>query len=167
IFENCSNSTLGSILDLGCGTGLTGIALKQFSQKIEGIDLSNSMIEQARKKNVYDKLTHCDIIDYLSVEKLDFDYFIATDVFIYVGDLSEVFRLIKARNKRSGKLVFSTEHTERERFFLEETGRYSHSKIYIQRLCEEFDYKLSSFATTDLRKEKEIFLKGGLYLLDF
>ena len=167
IVENHSDGALGSVLDLGCGTGLTGIALKQFCQKIEGIDLSNSMIEQARKKNVYDRLTHSDIIDYLSVEKLNFDYFIATDVFIYVGDLSEVFRLIKARNKRSGKLVFSTEHTEKDRFFLEKTGRYSHSKLYIQHLCEEFGYKLSSFSTTDLRKEKDRFLTGGLYLLDF
>ena len=89
------------------------------------------MIEQARSKNVYDRLIHGDIVDYLSTAKLDFDYFVATDVFIYVGKLTDVFHLIKSRNKRAGHLAFSTEHTEREGFFLETSGRYSHSRAYI------------------------------------
>ena len=167
ILKNHPGGTLGSILDLGCGTGLTGVEIKDYCTKLEGFDLSNRMLDEARKKNAYDRLTHRDIVDYLSTENLNFDYFISTDVFIYVGDLSDICELIKSRNRSGGKLAFSTEHTDKNEFFLEKSGRYSHSKTYIEGLCENFDYKLSHFEIVKLRKEKSVFLNGGLYLLDF
>ena len=161
------NIQLGSVLDLGCGTGLIGDEIKKYCSNIEGVDLSKSMLEKARAKNIYDKLEHKDIIDYLSTENLDFNYFISSDVFIYVGELSEIFKLIKSRNKLKGKFVFSTEHTDRDGFFLEQTARYTHSKKYIASLCVKFGYKLSHFETINLRKDKDKFIIGGLYLLDF
>ena len=167
IIKRHPNKALGSVLDLGCGTGLAGVELKQFCQNLEGIDLSKSMLQQAKNKSVYDKLIYTDIVEYLSDTDLDFDYFISTDVFVYVGDLSNVFRVIKSRNKRRGKLVFSTEHTERDGFFLERSGRYCHSKTYIEGLCNEYDYCLTHFTEVNLRKENSTFLRGGLYILDF
>ena len=165
--ETHGSGSLGSILDLGCGTGLTGEKIRTHSTYLEGIDLSKKMLEIARLKNVYDKLDQCEIIEYLSNAELDFDYFIATDVFIYVGDLSEIFRLIKDRNKKFGKLLFSTEHTNEKGFHLEKSGRYSHSKCYIEELCNEFKFSISHYSETNLRKEKGSFLVGGLYLLKF
>ena len=162
-----SVAPLGSIMDLGCGTGLAGVELKDFCQEIEGIDLSEKMLAKAKQKNVYSKLNHTGIIEYLADAPLDFDLFLSTDVFVYVGELSEVFRLIKSRNKRHGRLAFSTEHTEKADFFLEASGRYSHSKSYIDSLCDKFDYQLLNFSTIDLRKSGSGFITGGLYLLEF
>ena len=125
------------------------------------------MLENAKAMNVYDKLRHVDIIEYLSTAELDFDYFIATDVFVYIGELSEVFHLIKERNKKPGKFLFSTEHTEKDGFNLETSGRYSHSFGYIEGLCKKFGFSISHFSQTNLRKEKGVFLTAGLYLLDF
>jgi predicted TPR repeat methyltransferase len=167
ITKQSSNSSLGSILDLGCGTGLFGLEIKNLCDYLEGIDLSSSMINQAKQKNVYHKLTPSDIIEYLSSQKLNFDYFVSADVFVYVGNLEEVFRLIKLRNTQPGKLVFSTEHSEKDGFHLQETGRYSHSKSYIEGLCKEFNYTLLHFSTSNLRKEKGEFIEGGLYILNF
>ena len=161
------SGSLGSILDLGCGTGLTGEKIRPHCNNLEGIDLSRKMLEIAKSRNVYDKLDHVDIVEYLSNAELNLDYFIATDVFIYVGDLSEVFRLIKARNKKPGQLIFSTEHTNERGFHLEKSGRYSHSTSYIEELCKEFKFSMSHFSETNLRKEKGGFLIGGLYFLDF
>ena len=161
------NIQLGSVLDLGCGTGLIGDEIKKYCSNLEGVDLSKLMLEKASAKNIYDKLEHKDIVEYLSTQDLDFNYFISTDVFIYVGNLSEIFRLIKSRNKSKGKFVFSTEHTDRDGFFLEQTGRYSHSKKYIESLCNKFGYKLSHFEVVNLRKNKNKFIIGGLYFLDF
>ena len=98
---------------------------------------------------------------------LDFDYFIALDVFVYVGELTEIFRLIKSRNKKPGHLVFSTEHTEKDGYHLLRTGRYSHSKSYIESLCKKFDYNISHFSTNNLRKENSDFLTGAIYVLSF
>lgn len=161
------SGSLGSILDLGCGTGLTGVKIKEFCSNLEGVDLSNEMLNQARKTDVYDRLDHVDIVEYLSSFDLDFDYFISTDVFIYVGELSEIFRLIKIRNKKPGKLIFSTEHTEMDGFHIETSARYSHSKSYIEGLCKKFNYSITHFSKTNLRKERGVFLTGGLYILDF
>jgi len=161
------NNTLGSVLDLGCGTGLLGSEARGFCERLEGIDLSQAMLEQATFKNIYDKLTHIEINEYLSNANLDFDYFFSADVFIYLGDLAQVFQLIKSRNKRPGKLAFSTEHTEKTGFCLESSGRYSHSKKYIEDLCKKYDYSIAHFSKTDLRKEKGTYLTGGLYLLNF
>ena len=109
ILEDSNTDSLGSIIDLGCGTGLVGAEISKFCGYLEGVDLSQKMLNEARKKNVYDELIKMDILAYLTNTDLHFDYFIATDVFIYVGDLADVFHLIKSRNKTGGKLVFSTE----------------------------------------------------------
>ncbi len=159
--------SMGKILDLGCGTGLLGMEVKEYCSDLEGLDLSGKMLEQARNKNIYNKLSHIEIVEYLSEAELDFDYFMSADVFVYVGDLSDVFRLIKSKNKRSARLVFSTEHTELDGFHLEQTGRYSHSKSYIESLCSKFDYSMFHFSTAPLRSEKGKFLEGGMYVLDF
>ena len=161
------NQALGSVLDLGCGTGLLGPEIKKYCSKLEGIDLSNKMLTFAKQKNVYDQLTQTDIVEYLSTMHLDFDYYIASDVFVYIGELTEIFRLIKSRNKKPGHLVFSTEHTEKDGYHLLRTLRYSHSKSYIENLCKKFDYNISHFSTNNLRKEKGDFLTGGIYILSF
>ena len=162
-----SNESLGSVLDLGCGTGLFGFEIRDHCSQLEGIDLSNRMLELAKQKNVYDKLSQSDIVEYISNKPLDFDYYIALDVFVYVGELTEIFQLIRSRNKKTGHLVFSTEHTELDGYHILKTGRYSHSKTYVENLCKEFGYKISHFSTTNLRKEKEHFLTGGVYVLEF
>ena len=167
IIKESKFDSLGSIMDLGCGTGLFGKEIKQYCENLEGIDLSERMLDKAKEKNVYNKLIKQDIITYLSNENFNFDYFISADVFIYIGDLSDVFRLIKSRNKTGGKLAFSTEDLSGEGFFLEQSGRYSHSKNYIEGLCEQFGYKLIHYENQLLRKEKNQDISGGLYLLDF
>ena len=50
------NIQLGSVLDLGCGTGLIGDEIKNYCSNLEGVDLSKSMLEKASAKNIYDKL---------------------------------------------------------------------------------------------------------------
>ena len=64
------------------------------------------MLELAGQKNVYDKLSQSDIVEYLSSMPLDFNYYVALDVFIYIGELTEIFRLIKSRNKKPGNVSF-------------------------------------------------------------
>ena len=167
ILRDNNADSLGSIIDLGCGTGLVGAEINQVCAHLKGLDLSQKMLFEAKRKGIYDELIKQDILGYLASADLNFDYFIATDVFIYVGDLSDVFHLIKSRNKKSGKLVFSTEHYNGDDYSLQQSGRYSHSKIYIESLCETFGYKLRHFENQALRKEKKQDISGGLYLLDF
>ena len=64
IIKDSKVELLGSILDLGCGTGLFGLEIEQFCQNLEGIDLSEKMLREAKKKNIYNKLIREDIIVY-------------------------------------------------------------------------------------------------------
>lgn len=80
--KESGSGSLGSILDLGCGTGLTGLEIREICYNLEGIDLSSKMLEVAKTKDVYDKLDKVNIVEYLSNSKPDFDYFISTDVII-------------------------------------------------------------------------------------
>lgn len=50
--------TSRAILDFGCGTGLSGLALKLAGfDNIDGVDLSAQMLEQAAAKSLYRSLT--------------------------------------------------------------------------------------------------------------
>ena len=51
-----------SILDVGCGTGLSGLALNQAGyMKIDGCDLSEGMLEKAAELDLYNHLFTCDL----------------------------------------------------------------------------------------------------------
>ena len=41
-----------SILDLGCGTGLAGVAFKPLAARLDGVDLSPAMIAKARAREI-------------------------------------------------------------------------------------------------------------------
>ena len=61
-----TNDTNHTILDFGCGTGLVGMELKNnflLNTTLTGIDISEGMIIECLKKNVYDKLFNIDITD--------------------------------------------------------------------------------------------------------
>ena len=156
-----------SVLDLGCGTGLVGSAIAGFCNNLEGIDISSAMIARAEEKCLYDKLVHGDIIEHLRGSDLDFDCFICADVFVYLGDLREIFSLIKSRNCRPGTLIFSVETSEVAGFVLERSGRYSHSDKYIRRLSAEFGYTVQQITSFDLRREYSGAIPGALYILAF
>ena len=162
-----ADKKLGRGLDLGCGTGLAGVALESHSGPMVGVDVSKAMLQQAREKGIYDALVQQDIVEFLSATDLAFDYFVALDVFPYIGDLTPLFSLIKSRNTRKATLAFSTEHRESGTYFLEKSGRYTHSKAYVEALCEQFGYRMVHFETSQLRKEEDVFLTGGLYFLAF
>ena len=158
------NNTI-SVLDLGCGTGLMGEAISDLDALIVGVDLSQKMLKEASTAKRYQKLFHCDIQKYLSSQVLDFDYFIANDVFIYVGDLEDIFSLVKKRNKRGGRFIFTVELNDTDRFILEQSGRYSHSRSYLQKIFDRLEMQELHYENVRLRKEFNSFVIGGLFVL--
>ncbi len=65
LFERLNSvpwDSLGTVLDLACGTGRIGAWLKQkTSAEIDGVDLTPEMLEIARGKQIYRSLTNSDV----------------------------------------------------------------------------------------------------------
>ena len=122
------------------------------------------MIQKAREKKIYDELIVEDFSKILSQRIRVFDLFICVDVFIYFGDLSEIFKLLRNRSRSLAILAFSTEHSDKRSFALSRFGRFSHSKDYIHSLINEYGFELVSFKTENLRKEGKKWVKGDFYL---
>ena len=162
-----NSSEFGSVLDLGCGTGLIGEQIYDNCNSLIGIDVSQKMLDKAVEKKLYDALIRDDISSYLTEKKLDYDYFILADVLIYLGDASPIFRLIRQKNLRDAKIIFTVEDNSKELFFLEKSGRYSHSQKYIGNICKENNFRILEQATTNLRIENNFYIPGRIYLLEF
>ena len=61
-YINKSDIPVNSIVDIGCGTGLSGFALKKNGFKsIDGLDLSEEMLKIAEKKKIYQSLFNFDL----------------------------------------------------------------------------------------------------------
>ena len=54
-----------TLLDLGCGTGLTGGTLRDMVDDITGIDISENMVEIAHEKDLYETLYVAEVEDFL------------------------------------------------------------------------------------------------------
>jgi predicted TPR repeat methyltransferase len=119
------------ILDLGCGTGQCGEAVKPLAAFLAGVDLSPRMIAKSRERNIYDSLTVGSIDDALEEEEQSFDLIIAGDVFTYLGDLSGVLTGCARALRPDGFVAFSVETSDDDSYRLRPTGRYAHSTAYI------------------------------------
>jgi predicted TPR repeat methyltransferase len=122
----------GRVIDLGCGTGLAGAVFAASSASMIGIDVSAVMIEQARRKHVYDDLILGDMVT--ALERQDggtIDLVIAIDAFPYLADLAPVCSAVGRVLKDDALLVFTVETHPGEGVVLGEKLRYAHGGDHI------------------------------------
>jgi predicted TPR repeat methyltransferase len=142
-------------LDLGCGTGLCGPLLKSFAAQVDGVDLSAQMLEQARKRGVYDRLVQGDIVEHLQTTDARYDLVNAADVFTYLGDLGAVFEGVARVLQRGGVFGFSVEAAaDTVEFELRGSLRYAHSRRHIEMLAQRHGYTLRQCVQQPLREDQ-------------
>ena len=154
-----------NVLDIGCGTGLSGSVFRNISEYLIGVDVSKKMINKAEDKKIYDKIIQDDVVNYLNKTSINFDLFVSTDVFIYVGDLDKIFSLISLRSNPGAKFCFSLEKNTNEDFKLLQSARYSHSKKYIKRLADKYNFSINNYEETEIRFELNSSLPGYIFVL--
>ncbi len=91
----------GALLDVGCGTGLTGCCLKEFGFSIiDGLDFSAAMLDQSRQKGVYRNLIEADLNGVLPLADGAYGAAISTGTFTlgHVGPepMDELLRALAA-----------------------------------------------------------------------
>lgn len=165
------------VLDLGCGTGLVGAAFAPFARQLVGVDLSGRMLEKARERNLYGRLEHQDLLSMMNREAASsYDIITAADVFIYLGDLSDIVREAARLLRAGGLLVFSVEAIEEAAsegagsklardYRLLASGRYAHSADYVRRLARDNGFGNLEISAADIRLERGVPVRGWLAML--
>ena len=123
-----------SALDIGCGGGLMGEALRDRVGHLTGVDLSPAMIARARERGVYDALVVDDAVGALASAPppATFDLIVAADSLVYVGDLAPLFAAAATALTADGLIAFSVETSEGDGFSLGASMRFSHSRAYVE-----------------------------------
>ncbi|MBA3313700.1 MAG: methyltransferase domain-containing protein [Planctomycetota bacterium] len=119
------------VLDLGCGTGLAGELFRPVARRLDGIDLSAGMIEQATTKNIYDRLVTGELVAFLATLDQAYDLILAADVFVYLGDLAPVFAASRRSLRDTGRLAFTVELSDSPGYHLQPTRRFVHHRDYL------------------------------------
>jgi len=141
------------ILDLGCGTGLAGLAFKPLARSLTGVDLSPRMIELARARAVYDALHVADIEDFLARDKASYGLILAADVLVYLGDLGPIMCGVCERLRPGGFFIFTTERSPEKDFELGEKRRWRHSEAYLKRIAAAHGLELAGLIACSPRLE--------------
>jgi predicted TPR repeat methyltransferase len=156
---------LSKVIDLGCGTGLSGQAFHDIADYLAGIDISKNMLEHAKGKEIYDALHVGDLCEQLQQFPDLFDLFIAADVMIYIGNLKPLFSTVSGKTSPGGYFAFSVESQQHNDFTLQPTGRYAHATAYISRLAVAYDFTVIAQKQVGIRKEGNTWIPGEIYIL--
>ncbi|MFC2952591.1 methyltransferase domain-containing protein [Marinicaulis aureus] len=150
------------VLDLGCGTGLSGEAFVASAGWLEGVDVADAMISAAKDKGVYDALSCSDIMSFLAASEHKYDLVIAADVFIYFGDLSHLFAAASAKLAPGGLFAFSVERSETIDVALRDSLRFAHSAGYVAATLTAAGFELANMEEAILRKDRGADVDGLL-----
>ena len=146
-----------SILDLGCGTGLAGLAFRPLASRLDGVDLSPAMIEKARARGIYDHLDVADLESAL-LESAPvapgpaYDLILAADTLVYLGDLASVFKAARGRLSPDGFFLFTVEEAVKG-FELGPKRRWRHSETYLRDLARASGLTVAGLVAATPRHE--------------
>ena len=146
---------LGTVLDLGCGTGLCGPLLRPLAQHLVGVDLSSGMLQRAQERGCYDELLLADAAQHLQQRAGPVDAVVAADVFIYIGDLQAVFAGVRRVLSPGGWLALSVEEApDAVDFELRPSSRYAQSERYLRALAAAHGLVLQHQQRRPLRQDQ-------------
>ncbi|MBB4187560.1 class I SAM-dependent DNA methyltransferase [Sinorhizobium terangae] len=161
------------VLDLGCGTGLTGGALRDMADDITGIDLSENMVEIAHEKDVYETLYVAEAVDFLDDnDEAPFDLIVATDVLPYMGALEALFFGAVDNLVPGGLLIFSSETLPAETFagrdyMVGPHQRFAHSEAYLRDRLTATGFEIIEIGDITVRMEEGEPIAGQLVVARF
>ena len=102
-----------SVLDVGCGTGLVGRALRArgFAGHLAGLDISRASLEVARAPGAYDGLGEADLQQRLPLDDDAVDAVVCVGVMTYLPEVEAAWREF-TRVVRTGGLVVATQRED-------------------------------------------------------
>ena len=152
-------------LDLGCGTGLGGKALRALCDVIDGVDASEKMAKYAKEKKIYRQVYVDDIAHFLAKANTKYDLIVAADVFCYIYQLNGIFEQVFRLLNKGGCFAFTVEAAKTEAIGIIPQGRYHHPKKYIQDALCATGFNDIQVNAVSLRKEGDGTCAGLLFIV--
>lgn len=142
-------------LDIGCGTGLMGQAVRGRVDRLTGVDLSPRMIAKARERGVYDALEIGDATAFLNRQpRSAYDLILAADSLVYTGDLEPAFAAAMGALNSSGLVAFSLETWEGDGFRLGASLRFAHGRTYVEQTAAAVGLRPIRIEKASSRRDK-------------
>jgi predicted TPR repeat methyltransferase len=146
-------------LDLGCGTGLMGRAIRARVDRLDGVDLAAEMVARARAGGGYDRLTVGDLASDLAERPAaSHDLVTAADVFCYLGDLTRTFVGVGRVMTGDGLFAFSVERGEATEtdaaVVIGEGLRFAHRESHLTAAAATAGLVPLGFETVTLRRDR-------------
>ena len=103
----------GSVLDVGCGTGLVGRALRDrgFTGRLLGLDISRASLDVAQQGGAYDAVEQADLQQPLPLDDDSVDAVVCVGVMTYLPAVEAVWREL-ARVVRPGGVLVTTQRDD-------------------------------------------------------
>lgn len=161
-----SKDSSREILDLGCGTGLNAPLFRPYAKQLHGVDLAPRMLQQAARRGGYDHLYEAEIHAFLGQPPIMYDAILATDVFIYIGELEDIFSLSYQSLNKNGELLFTIElNSGPSPVELRQTGRFRQTDAYVRDVAVRAGFRMVGFVDGPLRVENSQSEAGRAYRL--
>ncbi|WP_417692689.1 methyltransferase domain-containing protein [Roseibium sp.] len=161
------------LLDLGCGTGLTGVAFHGHATHMTGVDLSERIVELAFDREVYDDLYVGEAVSFLEEfededdSRPTWDFIAATDVFPYLGAIERMVKGAADRLSSKGYFAFSTETLPDEQmdgkdYRVGAKQRFAQSEGYLRRVLGAESFDILSLEPITVRLEDGVPVPGHM-----
>jgi len=175
--------TFPLVVDAGCGTGLAGEQFRNISETLIGVDLSPSIIDEAKKARpgLYDKIIVSDVTEIFSGNeyKNKISLIIAADSYLYFGDIEPLFRSMEEGvTSDGGYIAFTLENVSHDdeaslaatkpdwRWQITASGRFAHRKEYVVSVGKRHSFELVHYDNMDgFRYEGSVPVRGHLFIM--
>jgi predicted TPR repeat methyltransferase len=154
------------ILDLGCGTGLAGLAFRPVARTLAGVDLAPAMVAKARARGIYDRIDIGDMTRALADSPAAFDLVLAADALGYVGDLAPLFGAARRALRAGGCFIATVEKEDGdEGFVLGPARRFRHGEAYVRRAAAAAGLAVVVLERCELRRDRGQPVTGLAFIL--
>lgn len=158
------NSKRGSFLEVGCGTGLVSKSLGPYFNNGVGVDISNNMILEAKKKNIkninFYKKSFFDLNENIDGS---FDLIVSRGILVsHYGTnyLSEILNKLFSLTKKNGYVIFDFLN---KNVLLDNVHLPKNKEYYLEKTIQEYAFK-SGFSKVEISgKNTDRVLIGILY----
>ena len=151
------NARFARVLDLGCGTGLMGEAIRARADWLGGCDLSPAMVAKAKDKTIYDDLKAESLLDYLRGKNAAL--VLAADVLVYIGDLAPIYAAVAAALPQGGLFAFTVQKGA-EGVTLGADLRYAHSPAQLRLWAAENGFEVLALEDCATRLDRGVPVPG-------